>query len=28
MLKNRPNSAEDNTLAKIHGNLLRLWADV
>jgi PKHD-type hydroxylase len=28
MLKNRPNSVEDNTLAKIHGNLLRLWADV
>ena len=28
LLKNRPNSAEDNTLAKIPGNLLRLWADV
>ncbi len=28
LLQNRPNSAEDNTLAKVHGNLLRLWADV
>jgi PKHD-type hydroxylase len=28
LLENRPNSAEDNTLAKVHGNLLRLWADV
>jgi PKHD-type hydroxylase len=28
LLENRPNSAEDNALAKVHGNLLRLWADV
>lgn len=28
MFQNHPNSEEDNTLAKVHGNLLRLWADV
>jgi PKHD-type hydroxylase len=28
LLQNRPNSAEDNTLAKVHGNLLRRWADL
>jgi PKHD-type hydroxylase len=26
MLENHPNSAEDNTLTKIHGILMRLWA--